>query len=167
MIFGPISLPIRTHAKLAAAAIIGTVGCNAGARMQLSAAQTLQAVMNSVQLATAEYHDEIRSADVLRRRLAIDAFVQRIRDDHDDEHATADHVERFNKALDRLQQDGETENTRYLATVQNIRTLGEIGDGLKRLAVESMSLDDELRRYLTNLLRQHDTQTSAATKDGS
>lgn len=167
MIIGPTDHPTHPRLGFACAALMCAAGCAAGARVQLSAAEALQTIMRSVQLATNEYHDEIRSADALRRRLAIDAFVQRIRDNHDDQSATADHVARFNAALDRLQQDGETENTRYFATIQNIRTLREIGDGLKTLAVQSMTLDDELRRYLTDLLQQDDAQPSATTTDGS
>ena len=169
MIIGPTDNPIQRPLGIACAALLGLAGCAAGARLQLSAADSLHAIMTSVQLAATEYHDEIRSADALRRQWAIDAFVQRLRDDHDDQQAAAEHVARFNLALDRLLQDGETESARYLAAMQNIRTLAEIGDGLKRHALQSLTLDDELRRYIDDLLRPVDLpnpQPSTPATDG-
>jgi len=153
---GTSSLVGRGPIVVACTAVVGLAGCAAGARAQLSAADSMQAVMQAVELATTEYHNEVRSADALRRRSAIDAFVQRIRNDHDDEQVVTNHVAAFNLALDRIQQDGQIENARYLATIQNIRTLDEIAGGLKRLAIQSMTLDDELRRYMDDLIQRVD-----------
>lgn len=134
------------------AAMTWSCGCAVHARVQLSAADALEALAGALQQSAVEYHGEIRTADDMRRREVINAFVRRVRSDHKDENRIERHVAEFNGALERIHLDVQLELTRHAATLQNVRTVTEIAQDLRRLAVESMSLDDEMRRYVTDLL---------------
>jgi hypothetical protein len=101
-----------------------------------------------------EYRHDLEQLDDQRRNAAVEAFVVRVRRDHQDNEALAAHTAAFTTALDRIEADRKTAAERRQAAVENLETLGEIADSLRRLAIESMSLDDEARRYLTGLMSQ-------------
>jgi hypothetical protein len=144
------------------APLVGEFGCAAGARVELSAAQTLDALVRDVEVALAEYHAEVNAADRTRRTSAVDAFVTRIRTDNDDEAATANHVKAFHEALDRILADVRVETNRHTATMDNVGEIRDVATGLRRLAIESMSLNDELKRYVTDLINPVDQDAPAA-----
>lgn len=135
-------------------------GCGSSARVQLSAAQTLDTLTDSVRLAVDELHRDVITADRRRRADAIDAFVRRIQRDHADPAQTSTHVDAFHQALDRLRADTEIEFTRHLATVDNLRAIKEIAAGLRELGIQSMSLDDEVRRYITDVFQNPQPEPS-------
>ncbi len=138
-----------SYACTASLASIAVAGCATGARVQFTTAQSLDALNVEVAKAVREYHAEIRAADTERRHAAVDAFAARIRASRDDGDATTQHVGQFNQALDQLQTDAEAENERLNATLDNLSLVTEAAAGLRRIAVESMTLNDEVRRYLT------------------
>ncbi len=143
------------YAAVAAVAMLAVGGCAVGTRVQITTAETLDALVGALGQAVDEYHLEVRGADVEKRRAAVDAFAARIRADHKDDEAATRHVMLFNQALDSLQHDAEAENSRHGATLENLRVVTEAAAGLRRIAIESMTLNDEVRRYLGTRLAEH------------
>lgn len=142
------------YADYACLLITAAAGCASAARVQISAARSLDALTDAVQHAVDELHDEVLTADRRKRLSAVDAFVRRIRADHADDQRTQNHVDAFNHAIDRLREDADIEFARRVATLENLRAIREIAAGLRELGVQSMSLDDEARRYVTDLLQK-------------
>jgi hypothetical protein len=138
-------------------------GCNGDARVELSAASALDRIASGMAVAVSEYHRDIEAADDRREAAVIDAFIERIRRDHPDEQMTAEHAFAFRDAMDRLRHDRRVEWERFLAVSNNLTTLLEITDGLRRLAVESMTLSDEARRYLRELVTAEEPATALLT----
>ncbi len=127
-------------------------GCAIQARVQLSAAETLEALATQTSLAVNEYHLEIRESDRQRRLAAVDAFVARLTADRDDDIATAQHTEKLNQALDALRTDADVEYARHRAAEQNLRIIRETATGLRNLGLQSMKVSDTMRTFLTDRL---------------
>lgn len=132
-------------------------GCWGGAPVSLSATHAIDAVGAELRKALDEYHAEVDAADDLREDEAIAAFVARLQRDANDDAATAGHVAAFRAVMVKLRADRRVEAARHTAAVDNIRLLGEISAGVRRVAVESMTLRDEVKRYLTDLLDAQQT----------
>jgi hypothetical protein len=94
----------------------------------------------------------VEAADDVREADAIAAFVARLKRDVADDAATAAHVSAFRAAMEKLRADRRVEASRHAVVLDNVRLLGEISGGVRRVALESMSLSDEVKRYLTDLL---------------
>lgn len=127
-------------------------GCWGGAPVSLSAANAVDAVGAELRRALHEYHAEVESADDTREDEAVAALVARLQRDASDEAATAGHVSAFRAAMQKLRADRRVESARHAAAIDNVRLLSEISGGVRRVAIESMSLSDEVKRYLTDLL---------------
>ena len=54
--------------------------------------------------------------------------------------------------MERLRADRQVEADRRDNAVANVALLREVAEGLRRLAMDSQSLQDEARRYLTELV---------------
>ncbi|MBN1510980.1 MAG: hypothetical protein JXB13_03115 [Phycisphaerae bacterium] len=147
-----------------AGALLATVtaGCGGDARVELSAATAIQQLTSGLAVAIEEYHAEVGAADDRREAAVVDAFITRIRADHADPAATDQHAEAFRAALDRVRADRAVEWRRYHRTRDMLETLDEIRDGLQQLAIDSLTLSDELRRYLHDMLTRP-TPTGQAT----
>ena len=154
------------HAVVAACLLLlATTGCGGDARVELSAATAIEQVAASIAGAMEEYHREVTAADDRREEAVVRALVERIRRDHQDEKATDAHVADFHQAMQHLRQDRDTEWRRYVAASDNLSVLTEITSGLRRLAVESMTLSDEVRRYLRNVIDARSTSATGRTPD--
>lgn len=127
-------------------------GCDVNARVELSAATAIEQVAAGLATAVEEYHVDLTAADDRREDAVVSAFVERVRRDHEAPSATDAHAADFRRALHRIRQDRDVEFRRYATTSANISTLLETTGGLRRLAVESMTLSDEARRYLRGLI---------------
>ncbi|MEE9296611.1 MAG: hypothetical protein V3W34_16830 [Phycisphaerae bacterium] len=127
-------------------------GCVVGAGAQLAAADSLDALVQNLDQAAGEYHSEVRTADAARRQSAVAAFVTRIRNSQSDEDAAERDVAEFIQALDRLLQDGDVETVRYNAVADNLQIITEIADGLRRLAGMSLTVQNQTRQRLHDLL---------------
>jgi hypothetical protein len=133
--------------------ILGAAGCGGGdARVELAAADALDAVSASVTQAVAEYHADLRQVDAERRRAAVQALIARLRADAEDEEKAQAHADAFESAVALLEADRQAAWERYAATLENLALLSGTSDGLRRLAVDSMSLEDETKRYFGELL---------------
>lgn len=139
-------------------------GCGGDARVELSAADSIESLAAELELGLREYHADVASSDDRRDALAIAAFVRRMREAGDDPAEQDRHAGEFAAALDRIRQDRRTEWTRFAATQDNIDTLREITGGLRRLAVESLTLRDEARRYIHALIDVQRSARNAADK---
>ena len=129
-------------------------GCGGDARVELAAADSMDTLGASMAQTLAEYHADLARVDDERQRAAIRAFIDRVRADVSDEAATDAHADAFQKALERLDADRRTAWERYTASSDNVATLHEIAQDLRRLALNSMSLDDEVRRYFGDVMKR-------------
>ena len=137
-------------------------GCASSPRVQLSAADSLDLLASSLVSSINEFKVDLEQLDRQRRKAIVDAFVTRVRTDHENPYALESHTVAFTDALNRLEADRQTACDRRQTALDNVGTLQEIADSLRRIAVESMNLDDEARRYLTGVLSQMPkTQTSS------
>ena len=129
-------------------------GCVVGGRTNLAAADTIDVVVESLAQSLGEYHEEIAAADEARRRRAVDALIARIKADGENEERSAVHRAAFIEVLQRLGHDEHIEWQRYTTALDHLTILRKIGDGLRRMARESASLDDEFRRHLMSLFKR-------------
>jgi hypothetical protein len=144
-------------------ALIG--GCAGSARVELTAADSVEMLGASMTQTLAEYHADLVRFDEERQRAAVQAFIERVRLDVADEAATDAHAEAFQEALRRLDADRQAAWVRYSASLDNVATLREIAHGLRRLALESMSLDDDVRRYFGEVMdRRREAKEQAPAK---
>ncbi|GJM23591.1 MAG: hypothetical protein DHS20C16_00060 [Phycisphaerae bacterium] len=140
---------------------IMAVGCSLDARVDLAAASAMDTLAGSMEGVVNEYHTEIDRADDAAEVAVVDAFVGRIRRDVTDEVAVESHSEKFRLAMKRVRDDRAVEMNRYRAALDNVDVVREVARGLRRLATESMSFEDDARRYLFSLLES--AQASSAT----
>jgi len=141
-------------------------GCGGDARVELAAADSMETLGTSMAQTLAEYHADLARVDDERQRAAIQAFIDRVRADVSDETATDAHAEAFQKALERLDTDRRADWERYTASSDNVATLREIAQDLRRLALNSMSLDDEVRRYFGDVMKRRKETKEQATGKG-
>lgn len=133
-----------------------TCGCAGNARVELSAADSVEMLGASMTQALAEYHTDLGRLDEERQRAVVQAFIERVRTDIADETATQSHAVEFEEALQRLEADRQAAWERYTASLENVAALQEIAAGLRRLAMDSMSLDDEVKRYFGEVMQRRE-----------
>jgi hypothetical protein len=143
--------PFITLIQAALLAALSAGGCGGDAGVELAAAQTVESLAESLALAVGEYHQEVQTGDDQRESAVVAALITRVKQDAADEATTAAHAAAFTEAMARIRQDRGVEWERYRAALDNVGALGEVAAGLRRLAIESMSLQDEARRYLLEL----------------
>lgn len=149
--------------------LLVVAGCGGDARVELSAADAVTAVAGQMDGALAEYHKEVSRADDAREGEVVRAFVARVRADSADSEALDQHSEQFGSALARIRQDRETEWSRRSAVAENVQVLREIAKGLQRIGLQSLSLQDEMRRYLETWMQARqraETVNGATTNKG-
>lgn len=129
-------------------------GCAGDSRVELTAADSVELLGASMTQTLAEYHADLARFDEERQRAAVQAFIERVRTDIADESATDAHAAAFQEALRRLEADRQAAWERYTASLDNVAVLREIADGLRRLALDSMSLDDDVRRYFGEVMER-------------
>lgn len=112
--------------------------------------------------ALVEYHDDLERLDDERERAVIDAFVERVR--RNVAGGVSDEAEAFRSALAQIRADRRVALERYLASRENLATIREVTRGLRRLALESMSLQDETRRYFSDLIERSKVREAATEK---
>jgi hypothetical protein len=142
-------------------------GCWGGAPVSLSATSAIDAVGAELRRALNEYHAEVNAADDAREDEAVAALIARLQRDANDAAATAAHVSAFRTAMAKLRADRRVESDRHAAALDNVRLLGEISAGVRRVAVESMTLSDEVKRYLTDLLEARQAAMQQPTDSGA
>ncbi len=153
---------------LSLVAILPTAaGCGGDAGVEFAAADALRAAAAGMQTAVAEYHAEVVAADDRREAELVEALIARIRASRDDEAALAAHAASFGEAMRKLRQDRQVEDARRAAAVEHAEVVEEVAAGLERIAVESLSLRDEVRRYVrawSQLRRQAQARENRAAE---
>ncbi|HSW46336.1 MAG TPA: hypothetical protein VLM89_12275 [Phycisphaerae bacterium] len=143
-------------------------GCGGDARVDLSAADGIRAAAGQMELTLREYHQEVSRYDDSRESAVIAAFVTRVRKDNEDEAALDKHSTEFQTAMSRIRGDREVEYTRQSAARDNVSVLRELAGGLERLGIESLSLQDEVKRYLSGRLdAKHRAEAAARQRGGN
>ncbi len=127
---------------------LAAAGCGGDAGVEFAAADALRAAAAGMQTAVGEYHAEVVAADDRREADLVEALIARIRADGNDEAALAAHAASFGEAMRQLRRDREVESARQAAAAEHAEVVEEVAAGLERLAVESLSLRDEVRRYV-------------------
>ena len=150
-------------------AAVAVGGCGGDARVDLSAADGIRATAKQMEIVLQEYHDEVARYDTSREDEVIAAFVGRIKTDVQDDSAVASHVTDFRGALEKIRKDRDTEYTRRAAAADNVAVLREMARGLERLGIESLTLQDEMKRYLTSWIdaRRRADSSGTATTSGT
>jgi len=143
--------------------MLWVAGCGGDARLELAAADALAAAAERMQTAVDDYHAEMTAFDDSREEAVTEAFVQRVRADAADEQAVAVHSAEFKSALGRIRADRAVEQQRRAAAVENLGVVREVADGLRRMGVESLTLSDEMRRYLSGWIEARKQAVAAKT----
>jgi len=129
-------------------------GCGGDARVEIAAANVIDRSGDMRVRALNEYRNEIVAAASRREQNAVVALARRIRKDADNDEAVAQHVRDFTAALATLRADAQTELRRYGSSTDTVKTLREVARSMRDLAIASLSLEDETKRYLTDALTQ-------------
>ncbi len=133
--------------------LIPLAGCLGGdARVELAAADSLDALAAELRLVVDEYHADLGAADDARQSDVVSAFIARVRADSSDDVATAAHAAAFESALRHLRVDREVAFERRTAAQENLNIVHDTADGLRRVGVASLSLEDEAKRYLLDFI---------------
>lgn len=141
-------------------------GCGGDAGLELSAGDALHAAAGRMETAIREYHQEVGRQDDARESAVIAAFVSRVVGSREDEAALGGHAQAFESALKKIRADREVEGQRRSAAMENVDVIREVADGLQELAVESLTLRDEVRRYLGSWIEARRRAQSAAGSGG-
>jgi len=123
-------------------------GCGGDAGVELAASDALSAVADQMQQIVDEYHRDVTRCDDTREDATVAAFVARVQAAGNDPDALQADVKEFQAALRRIRDDRETAWQRRSAAMGNVAVLREVAGGLQKLALESLSLRDEVRRYI-------------------
>lgn len=138
------------------------IGCAGDGRTTLSAMDSVDVLGDALAGALVEYHDDLERLDDERERAVIDAFVERVR--RNVAGGVSDEAEAFRSALAQIRADRRVALERYLVSWDNLATIREVTRGLRRLALESMSLQDETRRYFSDLIERSKVREAATEK---
>ena len=82
----------------------------------------------------------------------MDAFVRRIRGADVAEEEVARHTAAFGEALALLAADQREEWRRHDVTLGNVEAVDEVARGLRQVGIETLSVQDDVRRYLGSLV---------------
>ena len=137
-------------------------GCGGDARVELSAADGIRAAADQMELTLREYYQEVSTYDDSREAAVVSAFVGRLKADRENDAAIDGHAAAFAEALVKIRRDREVEYARRAAAGDNVAVLRELARGLERLGIESLTLKDEVKRYLTGWLEVRRRAESAA-----
>ncbi|MCK6457808.1 MAG: hypothetical protein L6Q92_14920 [Phycisphaerae bacterium] len=140
-----------------------SVGCAGHASVELAAADALEAVASQTALALDEYRADLDADDTQREHDLTLAFVARTRADHSDDERMSAHVAAFAEALARIRADRRATELRYQRAVDNLGVLRETAAGLRRLALDSLRLEDEAHRYLGSMLEARRRASATAS----
>ena len=139
------------------------VGCTGGdARVEMSAGDGLNRVADVLEKTIHEYHDEVSTSDDTREAAVTAAFIARVRNHAADEMAVDKDSEQFAAALAKIRNDREVEWDRRNAALDNVGIVREISKGLHKLAIASLTLNDELNRYLGSWIEAHQKASAEA-----
>lgn len=145
-------LPRRAVTTGALLVAVTLSGCSGAGRVQLAAADAMDAAAASFAVALEEYDRDLRSADVRRDRYTTFALIERIRTNGSDEIVVGQHAETFLAALSKIQADRRVAQRRYWMTKSNLETLRLLADDLRRFALSSDALSLQAQSVIADAL---------------
>ena len=134
--------------------MVAVAGCTGDARVELTAAQSLEALAGELDQALGEYHDTVTVGDDDREASIVSAYLARVRRDTDDPAALAQNERDLVAALEKLKQARAVESARWTATADNVSLLRETATELRRSAVKSAAVSTDARRYVESVVNQ-------------
>lgn len=146
-----------TNLAVCLAVLVG--GCGGDARVDLAAADALQSIAASMETAIGEYHTDTVRGDDDRESALVAALLDRVKHDATSDELLDQHGAAFTAALRKVRADRDVEWQRYHAALDNASLMREVAADLRRLAVASMSLEDEMQRYLFALIESRTTSS--------
>ena len=155
----------RILSGLLCAGVLVVGGCGVPPMAVMSQSQMLHRAGAEVRNAAAEWAADVQAGDDAREAAAIGAFVARIRRAADNEPQIATDTAAFTSALTSLRRDRYAADERLRVVLDNVDAVDEAADAMQQLAVESQSLNDEWKRYVTdNLAAMKAAQQDAAAQ---
>ena len=146
-------------------AALWLAGCAGGdARVEMAAAEAMDALAAQLELTVEEYHADLSVADDARQEDVVAALIGRLKTDCGQDELSTQHALDFQAALARLRQDREVALQRRGAAAENLTILRDTADGLRRVGVASLSLEDETKRYLMDLIAARKAAATANAK---
>jgi hypothetical protein len=128
--------------------VLAITSCGVPPAVVMSLAQTMSVAAEQQRQAAARWAYDLEQADAVREARGIAAFVGRIRAAGDDDAKIADATQALIAALDKMRDDRWAADERLRVELTNADALDALGAQANTLAVESQTLNDELRRYL-------------------
>jgi len=116
----------------------------------LTTADALNAVAGQMAGTIDEYHRDVSLQDDTRESAVVSAFIVRVRNNANNQPQIEKDASDFQASLHKIRQDRDTEWSRRTNAMDNVRVLREVSRGLQKLAIQSLSLQDEMRRYLSS-----------------
>lgn len=141
-------------AGVLAAGLAALSGCAMGGRVELAAADSIESVASELAQAMNEYQRDIGQLDDERERAVVMALIARVRRDAADDEQVNAHVLAYEEAAARVRADREAARVRRSLVEEHVDSLREVAAGLRRLGIESMSLEDETKRYLRDVIER-------------
>lgn len=136
-------------------AAVLAVGCVVGPRVELAAADSIAVISAEMERALNEYHADLSRLDDDRERQSLQAFLDRLRQSGSAEAPPDGQDEReFLAALRRIRVDRETERLRYDTARDNLEELRHVAAGLRRFAIQSLSLESDVQKHFETLAAQ-------------
>lgn len=129
-------------------------GCAIGGRVELAAADSIESVATELARAMDEYQRDISQFDDERERAVVLALVARVRRDAADDERVDAHLAAYDEAAARIRDDREVARMRRSLVEEHIESLMEVATGLRRFGIESMSIEDETKRYLRDVIER-------------
>lgn len=125
-------------------------GCGVPAVAVMAQAQSMHRATAEYRNAAAEWSADVEQGDSTREAAIIAAFAQRLRAKGATDSQVAEAIAQFTAALGKIRADRYAADERLRVVLDNCDALDESADALHQLALDSQSLDDEWRRYVTN-----------------
>lgn len=148
------------------AAVLAT-GCAGDARVELAAAQSLEALAAAMNQSVREYHEEIAVSDDEREAAIVSAYLTRVRADAGNPESLASHERDLVAALDKLRADRDVEAARFSATVDNVALLRETATQLRHSAIKTAAMSKATRDYFESLAHAISDRSDAADAGSS
>jgi len=130
----------------------GCAGCTGHARINLAAADALDALAGELSGALAEYRADLEHADDARESAVIAAFVERARRDGADDGLMRAHALQFAQALARVRDDRAAAWERHSAAQDNLAVTRELARDLRGAALAGLALQQDAQQYLMQAL---------------
>lgn len=144
----------NTGLGVLAAGLAALSGCAIGGRVELAAADSIESVATELARAMGEYQRDISQFDDERERAVVLALVARVRRDAEDDERINAHMAAYEEAAARIREDREVARMRRSLVEEHVESLMEVAAGLRRFGIESMSIEDETKRYLRDVIER-------------